>query len=90
MRKAYTFIRMHFYTRYHFFLDKRTTGHLPHLLAVHTVHTYEIRYLVIKVRKLTKIKNRYNQAPHLAQVSNGKVTTSQLDIVNNMYSDLIK
>ena len=26
--------------------------------------------------------NRYNQAPHLAQDTNGKMTTSQLDITN--------
>ena len=35
----------------------------------------------IKVRKRAKIRNRYNQAPHLTQDTNGKVT-SQLDIVN--------
>ena len=35
-----------------------------------------------KVRKRTKIRNRYNQAPHLTQDTNGKVTTSQLDITN--------
>ena len=32
--------------------------------------------------KRTKIRNRYNQAPHLTQDTNGKVTTSQLDITN--------
>ena len=36
----------------------------------------------IKVRKRTKIRNQYNQAPHLTQDSNVKVTTSQLDITN--------
>ena len=35
-----------------------------------------------KVRKKAKIRNRYNQAPHLTQDTNGKVTTSQLDITN--------
>ena len=34
----------------------------------------------LKVRK--KIRNGYNQAPHLTQDTNGKVTTSQLDITN--------
>ena len=29
-----------------------------------------------------KIRNRYNQAPHLTQDTNEKVTTSQLDITN--------
>ena len=33
-----------------------------------------------KVRKLVKIKNRYNQVPHLTQDTNGKVTNSQIDI----------
>ena len=33
-----------------------------------------------KVRKMAKIRNRYNQAPHLTQDYNGKVTTSQLAI----------
>ena len=30
-----------------------------------------------QVRKKAKIRNRYNQAPHLTQDTNGKVTTSQ-------------
>ena len=40
------------------------------------------RLTIIKVRKKAKIRNRYNQAPHLTQDTNGKVTTSQLDIIN--------
>ena len=42
------------------------------------------RYLddILKVKKRAKIRNRYNQAPHLTQDTNGKVTTSQLDITN--------
>ena len=36
----------------------------------------------MKVRKRAKIRNRYNQVPHLTQDTNGKVTTSQLDITN--------
>ena len=36
----------------------------------------------IKVRRRAKIRNRYNQAPHMTQDTNGKVTTSQLDITN--------
>ena len=34
----------------------------------------------MKVRKRTKIRDRYNQSQHLTQDTNGKVTTSQLDI----------
>ena len=36
----------------------------------------------MKVRKRAKIRNRYNQAPHLTQDTTGEVTTSQLDITN--------
>ena len=35
-----------------------------------------------KVRKRIKIRNRYNQSPHLTKGTNGKVATSQLDITN--------
>ena len=37
---------------------------------------------IIRVSKGAKIRNRYNQVPHLTQDTNGKVTTSQLDITN--------
>ena len=37
----------------------------------------------MKVRKRTKIRNRYNQASNLTQDTNRKVTTSQLDITND-------
>ena len=36
----------------------------------------------MKLRKMAKIRNRYNQASHLTQDTNGKVTTSQLDTTN--------
>ena len=38
--------------------------------------------ILFKVRKRTRIRNRYNPAPDLTQEYNGKVTTSQLDITN--------
>ena len=31
---------------------------------------------------MAKIRNRYNQVPHLTQDTNGKVTNSQLDNTN--------
>ena len=34
---------------------------------------------VLKVSKGAKIRNRYNQVPHLTQDTNGKLTNSQLD-----------
>ena len=36
----------------------------------------------VKVSKGAKIRNRYNQVPHLTQDTNGKVTNSQLDTSN--------
>ena len=35
------------------------------------------------VVKRAKIRSQYNQAPHLTQDTNGKVTTSQLDCITN-------
>ena len=35
-----------------------------------------------KVSKGAKIRNRYNQVPHLTQDTNGKVTNSQLATTN--------
>ena len=36
----------------------------------------------MKVSIGAKIRNRYNQVPHLTQDTNGKVTNSQLDTTN--------
>ena len=36
----------------------------------------------IKVSEGAKIRNRYNQVPHLTQDTNGKVTNSDLDTKN--------
>ena len=40
------------------------------------------KMILIKVSKGAKIRNRYNQAPHLTQDTSGKVTNSQLDTTN--------
>ena len=37
---------------------------------------------IVEVSKGAKIRNRYNQVPHLTQDTNGKVTNSQLDTTN--------
>ena len=37
---------------------------------------------IIKVKKGSKIRNQYNQVPHLTQDTNWKVTNSQLDTTN--------
>ena len=47
-----------------------------------TSNSYQPVKLHTIERKREKIRNRYNQAPHLADDTNGKVTTSQLDITN--------
>ena len=36
----------------------------------------------MKVSKVAKIRNRYNQVPHLTQDTNGKITNSQPDTTN--------
>ena len=36
----------------------------------------------VKVNNGAKIRNRYNQVPHLTQDTKGKVTNSQLDTTN--------
>ena len=38
--------------------------------------------LIIKVTKSAKIRNRYNQVQYLTQDTNGKVTNSQSDTLN--------
>ena len=38
--------------------------------------------MLSKVSKGAKIRNRYNQVPHLTQDTNGKVTNLQLDTTN--------
>ena len=44
--------------------------------------TIKWNLISIKVSKGAKIRNRYNQVPHLTQDTNGKVTNSQLDTTN--------
>ena len=41
-----------------------------------------ISSLFIVVKEGAKIRNPYNQVPHLTQDTNGKVTNSQLDTTN--------
>ena len=39
-----------------------------------------LRCVLVQSKKRAKIRNRYNQVPHLTQDTNGKVTTSQLEL----------
>ena len=50
-------------------------SHIPVVLHVATC----------EVRKREKIRNRYNQVPHLTQDTNGKVTNSQLDVTGQPF-----
>ena len=54
-------------------------GCLRFVIVVFPDHTH---LLFLKVSKGAKIRNRYNQVPHLTQDTNGKVTYSQLDSTN--------
>ena len=38
------------------------------------------KYIIIKVSKSAKIRNRYNQVPHLTQDTNGKVTNKAKEV----------
>ena len=44
--------------------------------------THAMPIHMVKVSKGVKIRDRYNQVPHLSQDTNGKVTKSQLDTTN--------
>ena len=46
------------------------------------IRKYHNRTPQTKVGKGAKIRNRYNQIPHLTQETNGKVTNLQLDTTN--------
>ena len=50
------------------------------LLNVHKIKGVNLQ--CVKASKGAKMRNRYNQVPHLTQETNGKVTNSQLDTTN--------
>ena len=50
-------------------------------LKLFMLHHHGI-WVKMEVSKGAKIRNRYNQVPHLTQDTNGKVTNSQLDTTN--------
>ena len=53
---------------------------LAHLLGSKSLLT--LYQIINKVSKDSKIRNRYNQVPHLTQDTNGEVTNSHLDTTN--------
>ena len=50
------------------------------MISLHIAAVFVCPY--IQVNTGAKIRNRYNQVPHLTQKTNGKVTKSQLDTTN--------
>ena len=46
-------------------------------MSIIWVHANFQGLVQMKVSKVAKIRNRYNQVPHLTQDTNGKVTDSQ-------------
>ena len=56
------------------------------LMKIMTSFLRDTRYIrqapVLKVNMGAKIRNRYNQVPHLTQDTNWKVTNAQLDTTN--------
>ena len=64
-------------------IDSGQTELVPRLSHL-VKHRHIVGYLMLqlKVCKGAKIRNQYNQVPHLPQDTNGKVTNSQLDTTN--------
>ena len=56
-----------------------TDNNIPNFFLKKWGYDYTI---LSKVKKRAKIRNQYNQVPHLTQDTSGKVTDSQLDITN--------
>ena len=67
-------------------VSKMPLYHMPSTKSQIRVHIRTVlsfvKIVCIKVSKGAKIRNRYNQVPHLTQNTNWKVTNSQLDTTN--------
>ena len=57
------------------FTDRRTGP--CHMVSLFSKQAYNKWLFVLKLSNGAKIRNRYNQVPHLTQDTNGKVTNSQ-------------
>ena len=58
-------------------LKKKTFEMLRSEISLNGPIYHDLDHNVGKVSKSAKIRNRYNQVPHLTQDTNGKVTNSQ-------------
>ena len=61
--------------------ERATRAHIRSM-TIGTASAKSVEFHGIKVSRGAKIRNRYNQVPHLAQDTNGRVTNSQLDTRN--------
>ena len=58
---------------------------LTHQILLKKLHSHQIMLTYNnKISKGAKIRNRYNEIPHLTQDTNGKVTNQQLDTTNEI------
>ena len=57
-------------------------------LPANTFYRGSKKTIFFKVSKGAKIRNRYNQVPHLTQDTNGKATNSQKDITSHITSQV--
>ena len=53
-----------------------------YIFDIHALILFFCFFQYFKVSKGEKIRNQYNQVPHLTQNTDGKVTNSQLDTTN--------
>ena len=56
---------------------EKSSVNLGEIIFTSYMKSTKRKYLIEKVSKVAKIRNRYNQVPHLTQDTNGKVTNSQ-------------
>ena len=62
--------------------DQPAYSHKPYRAFIVRAHTKQRRLCNFKVDKGATVRNRYNQVPHLTEYTNGKVTNSQIDTIN--------
>ena len=64
------------------FLCRRLGNYLRKRIPCRRLAILNVILSSVEVSKGAKIRNRYNQVPHLTKDTNGKVTNLQLDTIN--------
>ena len=68
----------------------QTFGFLKRNIRVHNKDLKSVAYkTLVRVSNGAKIRNRYNQVPHLTQDTNGKVTNSQKTPVGVCFNSMV-